>query len=248
MNGQGLIIGYRASQAEQSIVAKMECKARLKDLEDRYVISRGEEGSKFALREKPDGDFRMVIPQDVKRYQVAAGMTIEGRSLSATKIKRFYTHPKLWITRIQKLRWRQRLVCGLDDRSRSAGMKTLQLIVSTDDDISDLHFLQGILGSSLINFWCVNYLGDDMNKSYLQKIPLPVLDTEDPNDSAGHDRMVALVERMLALHKQLADAKTPTAKELLQRQIDATDRHIDRLVYELYGLTEEEIGIVEGIG
>ena len=35
------------------------------------------------------------------------------------------------------------------------------------------------------------------------------------------------------------------AKELLQRQIDATDGQIDRLVYELYGLTEEEIGIVE---
>jgi len=31
----------------------------------------------------------------------------------------------------------------------------------------------------------------------------------------------------------------------LQRQIDATDRQIDRLVYELYGLTEEEIKIVE---
>jgi len=33
--------------------------------------------------------------------------------------------------------------------------------------------------------------------------------------------------------------------ELYQRQIDATDREIDRLVYELYGLTEEEIKIVE---
>ena len=32
---------------------------------------------------------------------------------------------------------------------------------------------------------------------------------------------------------------------MLQGQIDATDRQIDRLVYELYGLTEEEIGIVE---
>lgn len=33
----------------------------------------------------------------------------------------------------------------------------------------------------------------------------------------------------------------------LQRQIDATDREIDELVYELYGLTEGEVGIVEGI-
>jgi hypothetical protein len=28
-------------------------------------------------------------------------------------------------------------------------------------------------------------------------------------------------------------------------EIEATDREIDRLVYELYGLTEEEIRIVE---
>jgi hypothetical protein len=32
----------------------------------------------------------------------------------------------------------------------------------------------------------------------------------------------------------------------IQRQIDATDRQIDRLVYELYGLTEKEIPVVEG--
>jgi hypothetical protein len=31
----------------------------------------------------------------------------------------------------------------------------------------------------------------------------------------------------------------------LQRQIDVTDRRIDGLVYELYGLTDEEIRIVE---
>jgi hypothetical protein len=35
-------------------------------------------------------------------------------------------------------------------------------------------------------------------------------------------------------------------KEIIQRQIDATDRAIDRLVYDLYGLTKEEIAIVEG--
>jgi hypothetical protein len=33
---------------------------------------------------------------------------------------------------------------------------------------------------------------------------------------------------------------------MIQRQIDATDQQIDKLVYELYGLTPEEIAIVEG--
>jgi len=34
-------------------------------------------------------------------------------------------------------------------------------------------------------------------------------------------------------------------KSLIQRQIEATDKQIDQLVYELYGLTNEEIRIVE---
>jgi hypothetical protein len=58
--------------------------------------------------------------------------------------------------------------------------------------------------------------------------------------------MVVLVEQMLALHRRRAAARTPNERTFLQAQIDATDRQIDRLVYELYGLTEEEIRIVEG--
>lgn len=39
--------------------------------------------------------------------------------------------------------------------------------------------------------------------------------------------------------------RTPQEKESLQREIESTDTRIDRLVYELYGLSEEEIKIVE---
>jgi len=38
---------------------------------------------------------------------------------------------------------------------------------------------------------------------------------------------------------------TPQEKESLQREIESTDKAIDKLVYELYGLTEDEIRIVE---
>jgi hypothetical protein len=38
-------------------------------------------------------------------------------------------------------------------------------------------------------------------------------------------------------------SESPADKELYQRQIEATDRQIDGLVYGLYGLTEEEVGI-----
>jgi predicted nucleic acid-binding Zn-ribbon protein len=67
-----------------------------------------------------------------------------------------------------------------------------------------------------------------------------------PEDKSRHDQVVQLVEQMLALHQRLSAAKTPQEKTALERQITAADTQIDRLVYDLYGLTEEEIKIVEG--
>ena len=71
------------------------------------------------------------------------------------------------------------------------------------------------------------------------------LDLTEGEARTSHDKLVALVEKMLALHQQLAAAKPPQDTTLLQRQINATDRRIDHLVYELYGLTEEEVSLIE---
>jgi len=114
-------------------------------------------------------------------------------------------------------------------------------------------YLLGILNSKmgwfLISKYCTQIQrGYQLIFKYFGKIPIHPIDFSDPADVARHDRMVALVEQMLALHKQLPQARTPHEQTALGRQIEATDRQIDALVYELYGLTEEEIGIVEGRG
>jgi hypothetical protein len=78
----------------------------------------------------------------------------------------------------------------------------------------------------------------------LKNLPIHPINFSNPSEKAAHDKMVSLVERMLALHKR--SARTPQEKEMIQREIKSTDGAIDSLVYELYGLTEEEIKIVEG--
>jgi hypothetical protein len=80
---------------------------------------------------------------------------------------------------------------------------------------------------------------------YVEKIPIRPIDLSDPQDKARHGHIVSLVDSMLSLHKQLAKTRTDHEQTLLQRQIEATDQQIDKLVYELYGLTDEEIKIVE---
>jgi len=52
------------------------------------------------------------------------------------------------------------------------------------------------------------------------------------------------VQSMLDLHRQIFSPGLEYERTLLDRRIEATDRQIDRLVYELYGPTEEEIGLV----
>jgi len=118
-------------------------------------------------------------------------------------------------------------------------------------DTTEIKYVMGILNSRL--FVVVYRLLTlesgrvlaQVKPRVLAQLPIRTIDFSDPTDKARHDRMIDLVETMLKLHKQLAAAKTSHEKSLIQRQIDATDKQIDQLVYELYGLTDEEIRIVE---
>jgi hypothetical protein len=83
-----------------------------------------------------------------------------------------------------------------------------------------------------------------VNKQALERLPYRPINFSDPADKPRHDKMVSLVERMQELHKR--NPRTPQEQEMVQREIESTDRRIDALVYELYGLTEEEIRMVEG--
>ncbi len=82
----------------------------------------------------------------------------------------------------------------------------------------------------------------------LKKLPIRTIDFLNPVEKAQHDKLVALVENMLELNKKYHEARMDRDKELYERQIKMVDAQIDRLVYDLYGLTEEEMMVVEENG
>jgi type I restriction-modification system DNA methylase subunit len=114
------------------------------------------------------------------------------------------------------------------------------------------HYLIGLLNSRLLdqaiqqmtNTFRGGYFA--VNKQGVERLPFRPINFSDPIDKAYHDRMVSLVGQMLQLHQHLNIAQSNAERKLYQRQINSTDGKIDNLVYELYGLTEEEIKIVEG--
>ena len=114
-------------------------------------------------------------------------------------------------------------------------------------------YILGLLNSILLDVFLKSFSSSfsggyyAYNRQYIERLPIRPIDFADSEDRERHDLMVALVEEMLSLHKQLASARTDHEQTSLKRQIDATDRRIDRLVYDLYDLTEEEIRIVENV-
>ena len=113
-------------------------------------------------------------------------------------------------------------------------------------DRIDLKYLVGLLNSRLVYFWLKNrgkQLGDllQIDKGPLLEIPLYV------PGKAQQKRIINLVDTIMALSKkhQAIKSKQTSETERLKRQIEETDSEIDELVYELYGLTKEEIKVVE---
>jgi len=115
----------------------------------------------------------------------------------------------------------------------------------------DTKYWLGLLNSR-IAWWFISSTGYVLRggyfafkTDYLKPFPVRGIDFSNSTDKTRHDRMVELVDSMLKLHRDLQATKTDHEKSLIQRQIDATDKQIDQLVYELYGLTAKEIRIVE---
>ena len=126
-----------------------------------------------------------------------------------------------------------------------------QTVAITGDEKAE--YLLGVLNSKFMTvLYQLSRYGQrgrtmaQFRKGYLDKLPIRTIDFSNESDKAAHDRMVKLVDRMLDLHKKQPEAKSPLEKERIARDIETTDRQIDQLVYDLYGLTEEEIKIVEG--
>jgi type I restriction-modification system DNA methylase subunit len=119
---------------------------------------------------------------------------------------------------------------------------------------SDSLYLLALLNSKLLWF-VMRGLSNAMRgglwrfrlfSGHVERLPVHTIDFSLPADKARHDHIVKLVEQMLAAKEKQQSAKIEAEKLRSERECEGLDRQIDERVYELYGLTEEEIKIVEG--
>jgi len=171
-----------------------------------------------------------------------------GPWLAAPRSTKLFESPKILMRRTDDR------IRACIENERAIAVNSCHVISLKDDlDINlSYPYILGVINSKLLqrifelqNPQMVNKVFAEIKVVYVERLPISPVDFSNPTEKARHDHMVALVEKMLNLHKEVAEAKLPQAKTVLQRQIEATDQQIDNLVYELYGLTEKEIKIVK---
>ncbi len=116
----------------------------------------------------------------------------------------------------------------------------------------DVRYVVGLLNSRLIRLIYSQTVQESQQKAFpqvkvrsLRDLPIRDVDLSSNVDRRRHDEMVDLVRQMLDLHKRLSAAKTPIDDEQIKRQIGVLDHKIDRLVFDLYELSDEETRLVE---
>ena len=240
-----MVLAIDVDDDEASVLQKT--RAQEGRLNDWCEFSRGEElGKRHFQRQSrlKHGFAWILVGEDVQRYFVDKP-NFQIRKSELVKDADLYKAPKLVIVKTGA-----RPIAALE----GGGVVTMQSLYN--GQFNELHsvrpeFLLAIVNSVLIAWYlrktvtAYKKMFPQFNQNHFEQLPVPQIDLLNAADKARHDNLVGLVEQMLAAKKAWAAAQTEKDKTYYDDKCKALDKQIDTLVYELYGLTAEEIAIVE---
>ena len=210
-------------------------------------IIQGKVEDKLFLKEKMDSDSKpLLFGENINKYSINFGsnwVNYKPKELMKLEIQRRGegVRPGLWmrnpsIFERPKILTRQtsdQIIAGLDE-NHFYYANTLHGTTILDKNYHT-HYVLGILNSNLTT-WFYRSNTDEEGKTFaqikielLRRLPIPKLGLTEQNP------IIRLVKRIIAAKQSNSSADTKSFEV-----------EIDRLVYELYGLTEEEIRVVEG--
>jgi adenine-specific DNA-methyltransferase len=210
-------------------------------------------------KKQDDRDLPFLKGRDIERYQYKFSenwLMNNYSELLVPEIETFRYSPEFLLNG-SKIIYRQTSDCIIAtiDNANYLVDKTLHVIMIRENYLNDfnLKYVLGILNSRLATY-IYRDLAKEQGRLFAQvktfimkRIPIRQIDFAILDEKVAHDRLVALVEKMLELNKKLTPMRDQYSHERdeLVKEIEKTDREIDNLVYGLYNLTDKERQIVE---
>lgn len=203
----------------------------------------------FHSSSKKDETFKPLLSwKNIQRYYVDRdwdSYISYGDRLWAPRELKFFVWERIFVRQIVSGN-PLRIYAGLTEKEYYIPQIGFSVIMRKDSSLS-LKFILGIINSKLINFYHTHkYL--DIFKNTFQKIliknakefPIPTI------SESQQQPVIELVDQMLLAQKKLREAEFEDDKKVIQKQIEIIDEKIDGLVFNLYGLSEEERKLVLG--
>ena len=162
------------------------------------------------------------------------------------KSKDIYEKEKILLRRIGN-----KLIASIDFDKYYNLCDIYNLLLKDDTNIN-LKYLLSIINSKLMSYYLdieiksAKKIFPKIPIANLEKLPIKNLNLDDKQDKEIHDKLVNLVDSIIDLNKKLSSEKNPNTIEMLNARIQAVDKAIDKIVYSLYNLTDEDIRVIEG--
>jgi adenine-specific DNA-methyltransferase len=222
-NSSSLLKKLKSNQTLGSICKEMIFGVVITKNKNEVVSDKPLKGWKPFLEGREIGAYTI---QEIKQW-----LNYEPTLLHRARTKEVFETPEKIL--IQRITGGSKPLKAAYDNQGFYNKESINNIILNDDSPVQTKFVLALLNSKLINWFYVNQFTNESNltvnlsKAYLSQIPLAI-----PNKT-DEERIVSIVERILLKKKE--------NKETID-----LETKIDQLVYQLYGLTEEEIKIVEG--
>ena len=221
------------------------------DIQRFWIIDRGE----YLLYPNSTDDF-YNLPKGVRDHLTAHASELKKRAAYKRGDCKWWQYT--WPLHADYYGNRKRIICpylasenrfALDAADGFIGL-TDTTVLFDNDQPENLLYLLGLLNSRLLTFRfrSIGKLKSGGIYEYfwnsISRLPIRRINFSEPKEKSLHNRLVDLVQQMLEAKEKVVST-SGNAAEVAQRKCAALDRHMDKLVYELYGLSEEEIKLVE---
>lgn len=239
-----------------SVAAHSEVENKKKDA---YIFS----------KKKNEKCKKFIEAREISRYKIdylGRWLEYDPKIVRRPGLPELFDAPKIMVRDVVG---KQGLICSYDDTGLYADYSVVCLtlksnlqkvtsrkLIFTEEEIAlsksySIFYVLGLLNSNLLNFVFNTSIGGGLHvyPDNIRQLPIRQIDFDNPTEKKIHDEIVKLVEKMLALQKERQAIRPEDDLDKsrnLNKEIEKTDHEIDALVYQLYGLTEEEIKIVEG--
>ncbi len=217
-------------------------KIKTQQLGEISKITRGLEIGKDKLMEK--GEIKCITGGDIDSYRIKSFHYI-----NKSILKEFSKNDNIFVPKRLLVRETGKMFFSTVDNEGFITTRSIYNVIFNNKIKPE--FYLGIINSNLFHYYFKLFIAPETNIFpkiriiQLKQIPMPIIDLAINSDKLIYDKMVENVEKIIGFNKELPALKLQSQKDHILRKITYTVGEINKLVYQLYNISEEEIEVIE---